>query len=124
MVKFPPVYKNHPYLTFNMAEENFEVLEKKETGLKKHVVKQNDDKYLVSTVDLLPPEMKESFNEKIISNVQDKGRYETSIFSFKEGEPDLGNSVYSERYESEENALKGHEDVMDKLKKGKIDLEE
>lgn len=103
---------------------DFEVVEKKDRGIKAQVVKINGEKYLVSTVDLLPPEMRKSFNEKIINNIEEKGKFETSVFSFKKGEPDLGSSVYNRRYDSEEEALNGHEEVMDKLDKGEIELEE
>ncbi len=98
------------------------VIEEKDEGLKKQIIEIEEEKYMVSTVDLLPPEMRESFTDEIIGNIEDKGKFETSIFPFKEGEPDFETIIYNERYDSEEEALKGHEKALNKLEKGKIDL--
>lgn len=100
----------------------FEVIEEKESDLKKHLIELDGERYLVSTVDLLPPEMKVAFNEKIVDKVMEKGKYETCIFPFEEDEPKLEDSLYSRRYNSKEEALKGHEKILGEIKNGKINL--
>lgn len=98
------------------------VIEEKEEGLEKQIVEIEEEKFLVSTVDLLPPEMEKSFTDEIVGNIEERGEFETSIFPFKEGEPNFEKVIYNERYGSEEEALEGHKKALNKLEKDEIDL--
>ncbi|MFW5902415.1 MAG: hypothetical protein ACOCTT_00840 [archaeon] len=110
---------------------DFEIIERdeedekkdEEAGLKVSVFKLNGDKYRVSTVNLVEEGMKGLLVDKAVEKAKEEGKYETSVFPYKEGKPDLANTLYSKRYKTKKEAYKEHDKILDKIKSGEIDLE-
>lgn len=65
----------------------------------------NGNKYLVSTIDI--PLFGEVF-------------YETCVFEYNGDEVDTLRDLYNERYDSREEAIVGHKEVLTKLRNGEI----
>ncbi len=108
---------------------DFEIMEKtekekeEEKGVKSDKVKIDGEMYKVSTVKLLTDELEGFVMGDAVDKVKEEGIYETSVFPYEDGEPNFTNTLYAKRYDSEEEAKKGHEEVLKKLEKGEVDLE-
>ncbi len=93
-----------------------------EAGLNVDIIELDGDKYRVSTVNLVDEDMDGLLVDKAIEKAKEEGSYETSVFPYKEGKPDLTNTLYSKRYKSKKKAIEGHKETLKKIESGEIDL--
>jgi hypothetical protein len=74
----------------------------------KHVAQVGDDRYFISTI-------KMDVRHSWLNQHQNVNVYETMVFAKKDGKVQYHNSIYHKRYPSHDEAVTGHNNIVENI---------